>query len=81
MNFDLNFAGDNFFKPATYIIEALCAKSYEDTTVKLKEIEAQILRKRNELRQFEIEYRKVCFWTIFIIGNRLLQMCSLYSSM
>ncbi|KAH0681012.1 chaperone protein dnaJ 15-like [Solanum stenotomum] len=50
--------GDNFFKPATYIIEALCAKSYEDTTVKLKEIEAQILRKRNELRQFEIEYRK-----------------------
>ncbi|MCD9645967.1 hypothetical protein HAX54_035407 [Datura stramonium] len=30
---------DNFFKPATYIIEALCAKSYEDTTVKLKNIE------------------------------------------
>jgi hypothetical protein len=34
-------------------------KSYEDTTEKLKEIEAQILRKRNELRQFETEYRKV----------------------
>ncbi|GLT43492.1 hypothetical protein SLA2020_174350 [Shorea laevis] len=50
--------GDNFFKTATYTIEALCAKSYEDTTEKLKEIEAQILRKRNELRQFETEYRK-----------------------
>ncbi|XP_009782265.1 chaperone protein dnaJ 15 [Nicotiana tabacum] len=50
--------GDNFFKPATYTIEALCAKSYEDTTLKLKDIEAQILRKRNELRQFEVEYRK-----------------------
>ncbi|XP_022945841.1 chaperone protein dnaJ 15 [Cucurbita moschata] len=50
--------GDNFFKPATYTIEAICAKSYEETTKKLKEIEAQILTKRNELRQFEIEYRK-----------------------
>ncbi|CAN1244438.1 Chaperone protein dnaJ 15 [Linum perenne] len=50
--------GDNFFKTATYTIEALCAKSYEDTTQKLKDIEAQILRKRNDLRQFETEYRK-----------------------
>ncbi|KAG2709379.1 hypothetical protein I3760_05G235800 [Carya illinoinensis] len=50
--------GDNFFKTASYTIEALCAKSYEDTTEKLKEIEAQILRKRTELRQFETEYRK-----------------------
>ncbi|KAK9277415.1 hypothetical protein L1049_006958 [Liquidambar formosana] len=50
--------GDNFFKTATYTIEALCAKTYEDTTEKLKEIEAQILRKRTELRQFETEYRK-----------------------
>ncbi|XP_022968122.1 chaperone protein dnaJ 15 [Cucurbita maxima] len=50
--------GDNFFKPATYTIEAICSKSYEETTKKLKEIEAQILTKRNELRQFEIEYRK-----------------------
>ncbi|XP_022775961.1 chaperone protein dnaJ 15-like isoform X3 [Durio zibethinus] len=49
---------DNFFKTATYTIEALCAKSYEDTTEKLKDIEAQILLKRNELRQFETEYRK-----------------------
>ncbi|XP_028768243.1 chaperone protein dnaJ 15-like [Neltuma alba] len=50
--------GDNFFKTATYTIEALCAKSYEDTTQKLKDIEAKILLKRNELRQFETEYRK-----------------------
>lgn len=54
-------AGDNFFKPASYTIEALCAKSYEDTTQKLKDVEAEILRKRNELRQFETEYRKVSF--------------------
>ncbi|KAG6707162.1 hypothetical protein I3842_06G018300 [Carya illinoinensis] len=50
--------GDNFFKTASYTIEALCTKSFEDTTEKLKDIEAQILRKRNELRQFETEYRK-----------------------
>ncbi|KAJ4973674.1 hypothetical protein NE237_006848 [Protea cynaroides] len=50
--------GDNFFKTAAYTIEAICAKSYEDTTGKLKEIEAQLLMKRNELRQFETEYRK-----------------------
>lgn len=50
--------GDNFFKTASYTIEALCAKTYEDTTEKLKQIEAQILRKRTELRQFETEYRK-----------------------
>ncbi|XP_077253259.1 chaperone protein dnaJ 15-like [Tasmannia lanceolata] len=51
--------GDNFFKTASYTIEALCAKTFEDTTEKLKEIEARILTKRNELRQFETEYRKV----------------------
>lgn len=50
--------GDNFFKTASYTIEVLCAKSYEDTTQKLLDIEAQILRKRVELRQFETEYRK-----------------------
>lgn len=57
--FGLILSGDNFFKPATYAIEALCAKTYEDTTHKLKDIEAQILSKRNELRLFETEYRKV----------------------
>ncbi|OEL28512.1 Chaperone protein dnaJ 15 [Dichanthelium oligosanthes] len=51
--------GDNFFKPASYMIEAMCAKSYEDTTERLKEIESKILAKRNDLRQFETEYRKV----------------------
>ncbi|KAJ8460517.1 hypothetical protein OPV22_033443 [Ensete ventricosum] len=50
--------GDNFFKPATYTIEALCANSYEDTKGKLKEIESKILAKRNDLRQFEIEHKK-----------------------
>ncbi|KAM7464319.1 hypothetical protein LguiA_032440 [Lonicera macranthoides] len=50
--------GDNFFKTASYTIEAICAKSYEDTTRKLRDIEDQILRKRTELRQFETEYRK-----------------------
>ncbi|KAL6608000.1 hypothetical protein ACP70R_041063 [Stipagrostis hirtigluma subsp. patula] len=50
--------GDNFFKPASYTIEAMCAKSYEDTTERLKEIESKILAKRNDLRQFETEYRK-----------------------
>ncbi|KAF7123628.1 hypothetical protein RHSIM_Rhsim12G0085600 [Rhododendron simsii] len=51
--------GDNFFKTASYTIEALCTRSYEDTTHSLKDIEAQILRKRVELRQFETEYRQV----------------------
>ncbi|KAK1412055.1 hypothetical protein QVD17_33011 [Tagetes erecta] len=50
--------GDNFFKTASYTIEAICATTYEDTTHKLKDIEQQILRKRTELRQFETEYRQ-----------------------
>lgn len=53
------FEGDNFFKSASYTIEAICAETYLETSVKLKEIEAQILAKRNELRQFETEYREV----------------------
>ncbi|GJX26568.1 chaperone protein DnaJ 15-like protein, partial [Tanacetum coccineum] len=48
--------GDNFFKTASYTIEAICATTYEDTTDKLKDIEQQILRKRTELRQFETEW-------------------------
>jgi hypothetical protein len=52
-------AGDNFFKAASYVIEAMCAKSYEDTTKRLKLLESKILEKRNDLRQFETEYRKV----------------------
>ena len=50
------------------MIESLCVKSYEDTTRKLKEIEAQILGKRTELRQFEIEYRKVMLPDFLIMG-------------
>ncbi|XP_076918319.1 chaperone protein dnaJ 15-like [Bidens hawaiensis] len=53
--------GDNFFKTVSYTIEAICATTYEDSTHKLKDIEQQILRKRTELRQFETEYRQVCF--------------------
>nr|XP_043606373.1 chaperone protein dnaJ 15-like [Erigeron canadensis] len=50
--------GDNFFKTASYTIEAVCAATYESSTHKLKDIEQQILRKRTDLRQFETEYRK-----------------------
>uniref|UniRef100_A0A0E0C2U5 J domain-containing protein n=1 Tax=Oryza meridionalis TaxID=40149 RepID=A0A0E0C2U5_9ORYZ len=51
-------SGTHIFAPASYTIEAMCAKSYEDTTQRLKEIESKILEKRNDLRQFETEYRK-----------------------
>ncbi|XP_076889001.1 chaperone protein dnaJ 15-like [Bidens hawaiensis] len=50
--------GDNFFKTASYTMEALCAATYKSSTHKLKDVEQQILRKRNELRQFETDYRK-----------------------
>ncbi|PIA56389.1 hypothetical protein AQUCO_00700601v1 [Aquilegia coerulea] len=51
--------GDHFSKTTSYTIEALCAKTFEDTSEKLKEIESQILRKRIELRQFETAYRNL----------------------
>ncbi|KAL8196384.1 hypothetical protein R6Q57_024679 [Mikania cordata] len=50
--------GDNFFKTASYTIEALCVATYESSTYKLKDVEQQILRKRTELRQFETDYKK-----------------------
>ncbi|KAI7739991.1 hypothetical protein M8C21_004406 [Ambrosia artemisiifolia] len=50
--------GDNFFKTASYTIDALCAATYESSTHKLKDVEQQILRKRTDLRQFESDYRK-----------------------
>lgn len=63
------FSGDNFFKTASYTIEALCAKSFENVTQKLQEIEAQILAKRNDLRQFEIEYKKVrIIWPLYVVN-------------
>ncbi|EFH64917.1 hypothetical protein ARALYDRAFT_894601 [Arabidopsis lyrata subsp. lyrata] len=43
----------------SYTIEALCAKTYEDTIEKLKEIEAQVLTKRFDLPQFETEYQQL----------------------
>lgn len=51
--------GDNFFKSASYTIEAISAEPFSDSTEKLKSIEAQLLSKRNELRQFEVEYKEV----------------------
>ncbi|KAF3782756.1 Chaperone protein dnaJ 15 [Nymphaea thermarum] len=50
--------GDNFFKSASYTIEAVCAQSLEEASVNLKEIEANLLVKRDELHQFEKEYKK-----------------------
>ncbi|EFJ30011.1 hypothetical protein SELMODRAFT_170493 [Selaginella moellendorffii] len=50
--------GDNFFKSASYTIEAVCADSFKDNAVQLQEIEDQIMVKRNELRDFEAEYRE-----------------------
>lgn len=67
LNFFPYCSGDNFFKTASYTIEAVCARTYEDTTHKLKEIEAQILRKRTDLRQFETEYRKVMLTSLGFI--------------
>ena len=59
--FDYNrlYEGDNFFKSASYTIEAICADSHLEAAVKLKDVEAQILSKRNELHQFETEYHEV----------------------
>lgn len=51
--------GDNFFKSASYTIEAVSAESFKESSEKLKSIEAQLLNKRNELRQFEVEYKEV----------------------
>ncbi|CAN6477761.1 unnamed protein product [Victoria cruziana] len=53
--------GDNFFKSATYSIEAVCAAPFSEEKEKLKDVEAQILSKRMELSKFETEYREVLF--------------------
>jgi hypothetical protein len=55
--------GDNFFKSATYTIEAVCAsKEFNESKERLKEVEAEMLRKRNLLREFETEYKEVKFF-------------------
>ncbi|KAJ8617766.1 hypothetical protein MRB53_013952 [Persea americana] len=51
--------GDNFFKSANYVIEALCAAPFAEEKEKLRDVEAQILTKRVELSKFETEYREV----------------------
>lgn len=51
--------GDNFFKSASYTIEALCAAAYKEEKEYLRAVEAQILTKRAEISKFETEYREV----------------------
>ncbi|GAB2280402.1 Chaperone protein dnaJ 16 [Dionaea muscipula] len=51
--------GDNFFRSASYTIEAVCAASFAKEKEDLRAVEAQILSKRVELAKFESEYREV----------------------
>ncbi|GAB2297295.1 Chaperone protein dnaJ 16 [Dionaea muscipula] len=51
--------GDNFFRSASYTIEALCAASFAKEKEDLRAVEARILSKRVELFKFESEYREV----------------------
>lgn len=51
--------GDNFFQSATYTIEAISTESFEESAEQLRDIEAHLLKKRGELRQFETEYKEV----------------------
>lgn len=53
--------GDNFFKSASYTIEALSCGPFTEEKENLRAVEAQILTKRVELSKFETEYREV--WT------------------
>ncbi|THG19522.1 hypothetical protein TEA_027428 [Camellia sinensis var. sinensis] len=50
---------DNFFKSASYTIEALCASQFTAEKENLRAVETQILSKRVELSKFETEYREV----------------------
>ncbi|KAL5552962.1 hypothetical protein UlMin_040363 [Ulmus minor] len=51
--------GDNFFKSASYTIEALCAEPFVEEKESLRDVETQILSKRVELSKFETEYKEV----------------------
>ncbi|KAH7422577.1 hypothetical protein KP509_12G015200 [Ceratopteris richardii] len=62
--------GDNFFKSASYTIEAVSAELFKDSAEKLKAVEAQLLSKRNELKDFEIEYKEVLA-RFTAVSNRL----------
>ncbi|XP_052187801.1 chaperone protein dnaJ 16 [Diospyros lotus] len=51
--------GDNFFRSASYQIEALCAAPFVEEKESLRAVEAQILSKKVELSNFETEYEEV----------------------
>ncbi|XP_057820599.2 chaperone protein dnaJ 16 [Cryptomeria japonica] len=51
--------GDNFFKSASYTIEAVSAGPFVEEKEELQKVEAQILTKRVELSKFESEYKEV----------------------
>ncbi|GMH27621.1 hypothetical protein Nepgr_029464 [Nepenthes gracilis] len=51
--------GDNFFRSASYTIEAICAASFAKEKDELRAVEGEILSKRVELSKFENEYREV----------------------
>ncbi|MCO5577727.1 hypothetical protein L7F22_031559 [Adiantum nelumboides] len=51
--------GDNFFKAASYTIEAVCAEDFIESKGRLKEVEAQMRLKQSELQEFESEYKEV----------------------
>ncbi|KAG2702144.1 hypothetical protein I3760_06G076700 [Carya illinoinensis] len=51
--------GDNFFRSASYTIEALCAAPCKEEKEYLRAVESQILTKRAEISKFETEYREV----------------------
>jgi hypothetical protein len=51
--------GDNFFKSATYTIEALVVDKIAEVKDKVENIERVLLDKRNDLKAFETVYREV----------------------
>ncbi|GJZ75307.1 hypothetical protein Tco_0639772 [Tanacetum coccineum] len=61
--------GDNFFKTASYTIEAICATTYEDTTDKLKDIDSRALARFQEVtNRYTQEKQNVCacVWMSFL---------------
>lgn len=64
-------SGDNFFKSANYVIEALCASPFAEEKEKLRDVEAQILTKRVELSKFETEYREVGYALMYFNFDKL----------
>lgn len=52
-------AGDNFFKNTPYSLEVVDAREEKEAKQRLRDVEEQLVMKRNELRKFETEYREV----------------------